>query len=287
LEPCEIGLLFADSIIELFKGAPSVPLRIRGDYDKLITLVKMRACWHQKQRPWTGSGKKKIIFALPEDLVETLKYAKATILEMTSGLEKRLTDALPTVYALKSGVVHVGQEMFTGFTIEDFRRKYCPRSSYNTAVRILDGLANAGVLSYRKERGLKIFEVLITQAEAKNLNVDVAKNEMAGQIQAIAEKEFEEKFLRLCQVATEPIHVTRKMLELLPSLQSLFKKSKEGSMVIDEAETDPQVSNLCTEGEELLAYVANRQSSEYKENNPESDSENANVAKDEKASLGD
>jgi hypothetical protein len=256
LESCEISLLFADSIIGLFKGAPSVPLRIRGDYDKLITLVKMRAFWHQKQRPWIGEGKKKIIFALPEDLIETLKYAKETILEMTSGLEKRLTDAIPAVLELKGNAVHIGGDVITGFTLEDFRRKYCPRSSYQTASRILEGLADAGVLSYTKDRGQKIYETLIGEHETKIGEPEpsshaqthlqgtqtLAISKMATSVQAAAEKEFETKFSDLCRVATTPIYIPRKTLELSPSLQRLFKEHREKCMIMEEKQDKTQVS---------------------------------------------
>lgn len=52
LEPCETSLIYSDVVIRLFEGVQALPLRLLGDYDKLVTLAKMRAFYHRKQRPW-------------------------------------------------------------------------------------------------------------------------------------------------------------------------------------------------------------------------------------------
>jgi hypothetical protein len=216
-----------------------------------------------------------MIFALPEDLIETLKYAKETILEMTSGLEKRLINALPAIYRLKDGLVIVGQESFSGFTIEEFRRKHCPRESYTKAMRILNGLSDAGVLSYRKERGIKIFEVLLTEPESKKLANTFVQGESTTELKRILEKEFEARFLKLCRFVGAPILITRKALENSPYLQALIKKCKNGSILIQESEDDPQVSSQHSESVASVGKRTNRQTveKEYPLPPPASESE--------------
>lgn len=249
IEPCEIGLLFSDTIIELFKGSPTLPLRLRGDYDKLMTIVKMRALFYQYQRPWFEKGKKKMIFVLPEDFIGVLKYAKDTILEMTTGLEKRLVDAIPVVYELKGNFIEIGSESYTGFTVEDFRQKYCPRKSYGYATKILKGLTDAGILTYSRmwKGGMKIYETVLTEAEAKKLTVSIAQTDSATLLQPLAEKEFETQFEQLCILAHEAIKVRKSVIlnsQFLKRIVEKITSAKEGAVqIVDDEEKSDLVAS--------------------------------------------
>ena len=283
LEPCEIGVLFSDSIIKLFEGSPILPLRLRGDYDKLMVLVKMRAFLYQKQRPWFEKGNKKIIFALPEDFIEILKYAKDTILEMTTGLEKRLAEAIPTVYELTYNTIEMRDELFTGFTVEDFRRKYCPRKSYNYAVKILKGLADAGIISWQKHRGIKIHEAMLTKSEAEKLTVSIAQSDSAKVLQSLAEKEFKNKFSTICTIAQEPIKVNKSAMLNSEFLKTLLQNEEMKSAV-------ELVSGEKSELSEKQGYIASRatvQRVENKDSQPESEKQNETIAQVDSANLGD
>jgi len=246
LKSAEIGIFFTNAIIKLFEGAPSLPLRIRGDYDKLLSLVKMRAFFYQYQRPFIKVGRKKIIFALPDDLLGVLQFSDETILEMTSGLEKRLRDAIPTIYGLGGKIVEISaNEVAQGFTLNDFRNAYCPKKSYNHAKRILDGLADAGILSVSKYgKFINVYEINLSKSETEKLTVSIAKSKSASLIESLAEKEFRTKLSEACQLAKEAnkadfkIYYPKGLKENSKFFRSLVSVATKQAYVLKEIQPD-------------------------------------------------
>lgn len=73
-------------------------LRSRGDWDKLLTLVKLVAYLHQKRRPRYG----KKIYATPMDIWMAYRIGGLAFMGTLKGLDKRVTDAIIYVLALAS-----------------------------------------------------------------------------------------------------------------------------------------------------------------------------------------
>lgn len=200
IEDCDIAVLFPKTIAMLF-DSEELPLRIRGDYDKILTLVKMRAAYFQFQRPHTTGKQKKVVFALPEDFLKVLEFADEPILQMLSGAEKRLRDAIPFILQLKDNLVDSGKgEAIQGFRIADLRRIHRPKRSESTIRSILEELKELGFLHKEKHGRTNIYSLSVEQSVIqKQLEGKFADEQLQLSLLSEAEKEFETNFLTITQ----------------------------------------------------------------------------------------
>jgi len=203
IEDCDVAVLFAETITKLFEKE-DLPLRVRGDYDKIMTLTKMRAVWHQFQRPWSKGKEKKIIYALPEDFVKSMFLAEETVVQMATGAEKRIRDALPFILQLKDNMTSAGKdECVQGFTVEDLQKIHKPQRSVRVIRDILGACIDMGLIRCDKYGRKNVYSI----ADAKALTElgDSAIRRTAGLLIPDLEKEFKTEFEAIVQRGTPEI----------------------------------------------------------------------------------
>jgi len=170
LEPVHVIIQFPNALKTLFERFKGV-LRVRSDYDKFMTLVRMRAFWFQKQRKTvtTPSGEK-IVFATPEDAIRALEIASQSLTQMLTEMEKRVLDAIPAIKELASGYVTLSkradgsEEAYQGFRYKEFMKK--TGLGERRAKEILDDLVEKGILVVNQPKGrTKIFELAVSPDE--------------------------------------------------------------------------------------------------------------------------
>lgn len=87
LEPCSVILPFPEALTKIL-GIEK--LRLRGDYDKFFSLVKLYGFLHQRTLPVIeGANGHKAIFVLPQHAFASMKIAEKPYVTMTTELEAR------------------------------------------------------------------------------------------------------------------------------------------------------------------------------------------------------
>ena len=112
-------------------------------------------------------------------------------------------------------------------------------------------------------RGLKIYETILKQTEAKKLTADPVNSRVAELINAEAEKAFKTQFKSVCHVVKEPIKVNSNGINS-PFLKKLIEENKDS-----------------------IAFVTTRQSGKNADSQPETKKQDANPAKPKTTELGD
>jgi len=148
LEDVDIVLTTPNTLKQIFDTSV---LRVRGDYDKIATLVKMVAYLYQKQRPHILVNERKVIFTLPQDVFYALEIGLEPILTMSTGLEKRLRDLFPALKELSGYHTRIGTDEFEVFKVSDFKSKI--KRSHKGAYRLLEGLVDVDILNVEKPKG--------------------------------------------------------------------------------------------------------------------------------------
>jgi hypothetical protein len=192
IEDCDVAVLFSETMTKLFQG-DALPLRVRGDYDKIMTLTMMRAAYHQFQRPYSEGKERKVIYALPEDFVKGLLLAEETILQMTTGAEKRIRDTIPFILQLKDNIAVVGKDQTVqGFTVEDLRKIHKPHRTSATLRNILRELAELGAIRSEKY-GTKYIYSIVNERDLSRFDGTKITEILRSLIPEL-EKEFEMEF---------------------------------------------------------------------------------------------
>jgi predicted transcriptional regulator len=208
IEDCDVAVLFPKTVTKLFESE-ELPLRVRGDYDKIMTLIKMRAAYFQFQRPCVKGKEKKVVFALPEDFIKVLNFADEPILQMLSGAEKRLRDAIPFILKLKDNLIEIGKDNFSqGFRIEDLKKIHKPKRSESTIRSILEELNEIGFLHKEKNGRTNIYSLVVDQsAIQKQIEGTFSDEQLRFSLLAEAEKEFETNFSTITQQGNLEIEI--------------------------------------------------------------------------------
>jgi len=170
---CTINMLEDGEVIvpypnSLTKALDATMLRSRGDYDKVMSLIKLRAWYHQRQRQClTTPDGTKIWVATPEDGIACLKLASKAMRRWRTQLDERLIEALPHIKKLVHEPVPIGKdesEVVYGVTANKLAKKM--RISDQTARNYLNTMAERGVLTYTQPKGrLKVYEFIVSEEE--------------------------------------------------------------------------------------------------------------------------
>jgi predicted transcriptional regulator len=128
---CEIIVPFTETLKDLFDYKS---LRIRGDFDKILSLIRLVTFYHQFQLPYIEVRGKKVFFSTPTHALYAFEMARDALTIMLSGLEKRCQDALPYI-----------KKMDDGFKLKDLSKTMGYSDSY--ARNILSELVDKGILS--------------------------------------------------------------------------------------------------------------------------------------------
>lgn len=86
LEPCAVIIPFPESLTDILNMKV---LRVRGDYTKILTFIKLYAFLNQNRLPKLETEKGKIICVTPDLCIEALKAIAKPLVSMTSNLEER------------------------------------------------------------------------------------------------------------------------------------------------------------------------------------------------------
>ena len=160
LEDAHVYVPYAECLRELLK---SELLRSRGDYDKLLTLVKLHAWLHQYQRPWLqAKDGKKIIIASPDDFKAAVEMAEDAVFAMQTGLEKRLLEILPIVVELAEEEITVGKTETVGVTSRILAEALTKRGkpiSQKHARNYLNALVAYGILTFEKMGNTNVYRL--------------------------------------------------------------------------------------------------------------------------------
>jgi len=138
-------------------------LRSRGDYDKLLSLIKLHAWLHQYQRPWLQAvNGKKIIIASPEDFETAVEMAKDAVLAMQTGLDRRLQEILPVVLEEAEKPIMVGKTETVGITSRILAEVIAKKGKHITqrAARLyLNALVAYGVLTSERVGNTNVYRL--------------------------------------------------------------------------------------------------------------------------------
>jgi len=170
---CTINMLEDGEVIvpypnSLTKALDATMLRSRGDYDKVMSLIKLRAWYYQRQRQClTTPDGTKVWVATPEDGIACLKLASKAMRRWRTQLDERLIEALPHITKLVHDPVPIGEdesEVVYGVTANKLAKKM--RISDQTARNYLNTMADRGVLTYTQPKGrLKVYEFIVPEEE--------------------------------------------------------------------------------------------------------------------------
>ena len=155
--------------------------RIRSDYGKIVTMIKLVTYLYQHQRPFVeikmkDGHKRKVFFSMPQDVYWALEIIQDSLLTMTIGLEARQRALLPYLDELRQKRTIVKGAEVEGFILQD-ASKYLGKSSYSTVMRQCMSLIDVGLLEIVQEGHgtTKIFKVTSEPEDIEAL-LNVSKN---------------------------------------------------------------------------------------------------------------
>jgi len=200
LEDGEVIVPFPKS---LTKALDATMLRSRGDYDKIMSLIKLRAWYHQRQRKCLVSpDSTKIWIATPKDGIESLKLAAKAMRRWKTQLDERLIEALPHIRELVHEPAYVGRdesEAVYGVTAGKLAKKM--RISDQTSRTYLNAMRERGVLTYTQPKGrLKVYEFVVPEDEIEKklelTSIEVNEDALVLEFEKEAEDFLEEYCLK-------------------------------------------------------------------------------------------
>lgn len=148
LDPYHVVLIFPESLTQFLK---SDRLRVRGDYDKIIGLVKLHAFLHQRRLPKAkGVNDQTIVFVTPPSALQALKVALKPFITMTTELEERPRKLIEILKDIELSTVG---NIINHETREKIARKL--GTSDRTIYRYLKQWCKAGYMSEFKDKSLK------------------------------------------------------------------------------------------------------------------------------------
>jgi len=94
VEPIEVQIPFPKSITGIFRR---LPLRARGDYDKVLSTIRLYHMLLGRKEPIFEMEGRKIMFANPQVAVDVVKIYSDALLTMLTGLESRTRELAQTL----------------------------------------------------------------------------------------------------------------------------------------------------------------------------------------------
>ena len=170
----DVVLPFPEVIAECLDASK---LRSRSDWDKLATLIKMVAFLHQKQRP-QARGK---IFATPVDLWLALTIAPKTITFTTHGIDQRIIEIIPKIFAIKQAQLEITPSNIKNVTGKS--SSWCSK-----ALKILE---EKGFLTSEKIGRTRVYSIVDEEKLKKLENTLISQNKTFLCIKA--KKELEKR----------------------------------------------------------------------------------------------
>lgn len=173
-------------------------IRMRSDYTKIISLIKLITFLHQYQRPYVEINKQKVIFAMPQDIYLTLELIRDSLLTMALNLEARQRELIPYLQELRK-LKHKSQQGIDeeGFTRNDVKAILANDKkimSIKTIERRLNSLVDAGIIDQSKSGRDVVYRVIIDDDDI-NAMLRVGKTfEISDEILEDAKKQSREYF---------------------------------------------------------------------------------------------
>jgi len=98
LEMCDCIIPFTSTLTGILRAVDipnrSVRLRVRGDYKKLLTLIKLYGIFQQNLLPPVDQPEGRVVFMLPENALEILRVAIAPLTTMLTGADRKTNELL-------------------------------------------------------------------------------------------------------------------------------------------------------------------------------------------------
>lgn len=188
LEPHAIILPFPDSLTQILN---STRLRVRGDYDKIIALVKLHAFLHQRVLPKAqGANGHKVVFVSPQYALDALKVALKPFVTMTTELEDRSRRLIAILR--ENNVKEAGDSVES-----ELRGKIAVQMgrSDKTVYRYLQNLCDAGYMTKEKvsakgnPASFKLLVDLDVIEEKAAVTLDISNASKTISLEAVKEAE--------------------------------------------------------------------------------------------------
>gem|GEM_PF-4413711 len=189
LEPVKVLIPFPRTLGDIFTNPV---LRVRGDYDKVHSLIQLHSLLNQNMLPRLEMNDSKIIIAKPELAVKILAEAKAPLTSMMMNLERRSLSLIPQMERL--GIVDRDDE------IDIDKRQTIARAigrSTDSVTKYLNELVCSGYLS--KETGpgrVNIYRLLYSLDEIKEKESRLSRILESPEILTVKMSEEADKWLR-------------------------------------------------------------------------------------------
>jgi len=118
IEVCDCIVPFPNALTGILKAVDipnrAVRLRVRGDYKKLMILIKLYGILQQNLLPSVNTPAGKVVFMLPENALQILQVAIAPLTTMLTGSNRKteaLLDAMERFIQYSSGVYLINKEL--------------------------------------------------------------------------------------------------------------------------------------------------------------------------------
>jgi energy-coupling factor transporter ATP-binding protein EcfA2 len=260
LEKIKIVLVFPETLTQLLK---SDKLRVRGDYDKIFSLVKLYAFLHQRTLPCVKNHDgQNVIFVTPKSAFDALRLAIKPFITMTTELEERprkLIDIMRSM-DLANAETEISHEIreeiaiklgFSDRTVHRYLKQWC-KAGYMSEFKDWD--SGGHPLTFK----LLIDLDFIVEKQSVSFDIDAANTEMGSRIQKEIEEwlnQYVDNIIPAEGWSKESIHEA-----LLEGLGSFRKK------MLSEKQTREKNDSICKI--EQVSFVASPMS-EKNESKPE------------------
>jgi DNA-binding transcriptional ArsR family regulator len=167
IDPVEVQVPFPKSITSIFKR---LPLRARGDYDKVLSTIKLYHLLLARREPIFEFAGKKVMFANPSASVAVIKIYSDALLTMLTGLEARTRKFAQALNQM--GVSKEGQSI-TKETRDKIAKqlKKSPKTIYGS----LEELYEEGYVSKTKEGKVVKYTLQYDTSEIEELLTPITK----------------------------------------------------------------------------------------------------------------
>ncbi len=153
VEPCYVIVPYPNAITKILNTSH---LRTRGDFDKILALIKLTSLLYQRKLPYKMIGEKKVLMATPEMFNKALEIALEPLTTMTLDIDCRIRNLLACLQSKK--IENEGAEIHKKERVDIAKDL---KTSEKTILRHLDLMRERGyVIEYPEEKGKAKFHKL-------------------------------------------------------------------------------------------------------------------------------